>query len=138
MDNSYGVYVRIQNANGVLFSSNRETWVEVAQDLDMTFGEGYAAGLVASLKGEVKVAVKPAAPATPAPIVVATEEPMTAAEVEAAFAEDEAEDTAESQFDLCEICGHVKDKWNNPGISKRTGKKYPGFFGCPNFRNHPK
>lgn len=36
----------------------------------------------------------------------------------------------------CNICG-TPLKWFPPGVSKRTGMEYEGFWGCPNKKNHP-
>jgi len=36
----------------------------------------------------------------------------------------------------CEICGTEKN-WKGPGVSKKTGKPYNGFWSCPNWKQHP-
>ena len=36
----------------------------------------------------------------------------------------------------CKICGATKE-WVEPGMRK-DGTNYDGFYGCPNYRNHPK
>jgi len=33
----------------------------------------------------------------------------------------------------CEFCGAIKNVWREGGISKITGKPYPGFWSCPDY-----
>lgn len=146
----YGVYVRIQNMDGALWSSSREEWALTRTDLETAFGEEFTNALVDSLrkvfvKGQSNVVQLPvAAPAHPsaapaievgvdeaAAMALATEA-LGVQEYESAEAED-----SPGQFEACEKCGQPKTEWKPPGVSK-AGKKYPGFFGCPNFRNHPR
>lgn len=144
MSESSGVYVRVQNTDGVLWSSSRDDWAEVIADLDSAFGPEYREWLITSLTGTAKPrqatvhAPAPApAPAPVAPPTLAPAEAEAMAAVEEVFGAVAVEDEPQGQFESCEVCGHPKDKWNPPGIS-RNGKKYPGFFGCANFRNHPR
>ena len=145
-DSGYGVYVSIRNVDGALWSSSREEWALTRTDLETAFGEDFTNALVDSLrkvfvKGQSNVVQLPvAAPAHPsaAPVieVEANEEAAMALAEEILAAPAEAE--APGQFEPCEKCGQPKTEWRPPGVSKASGKKYPGFFGCPNFRNHPR
>lgn len=147
-DMGYGVYVRIQNMDGALWSSNREEWAQTRQDLEVAFGDDFAKALVDSIrkvfvKGGSNVVQLPVPINAPAVQVEVNEEAAMAAAVEAfgigeyAPASAEVEDQGQAQFEPCDICRTPKTEWRPPGVSK-AGKKYPGFFGCPNFRNHPR
>lgn len=136
-DTSYGVYVRIQNPDGALFSSSREELSEVLDDLETLGGAEFKGKVLDSLKkGFIQIQQVQAAPV----LSVVNEQ----VDEEAAFAQAEAiltgtttEAAPQQQFEKCEICGGVKDQWKPPGVSG-NGKKYPGFWGCNNFRNHPR
>lgn len=144
-DANYGVYVSIRNQDGALWSSNRSEWAEVAADVEAAFGSGAFEALVASIK-------KPFASVAPAPVlsvVPQVTEQVSDEPVDEAAIMAEAERILNApqptepvvqmtqQFEACDICGGPKDAWRPPGVSK-NGKKYPGFFGCGNFQNHPK
>lgn len=150
-DSGYGVYVSIRNVDGALWSSSREEWALTRTDLETAFGEDFTNALVDSLrkvfvKGQSNVVQLPvAAPAHPsaAPVieVEASEEAAMALAEEILAAGSPVDVDAPSeqpQFEPCEKCGQPKTEWKPPGVSKTSGKKYPGFFGCPNFRNHPR
>lgn len=120
--NPFGVYISIRNTDGVLVSANRATAQEVLQDVP---------GLL-----ELLDAV--AGPEAPEPT-------MSASEVAAALgatggpAQNPAPIPAQyaaapqGNFEQCPKCKvGTKDKWVPPGVSARTQKPYPGFFGCNN------
>lgn len=141
-DMGYGVYVRIQNTDGALFSSSREEWAETRTDLVTAFGEEFADALVGSLrrvlvKNTAQVVKLPAQ--APATVEVQVDEAAALQLAEDMLVATGTDDEPESapQFEACAICGTPKDQWKPPGVAA-SGKKYPGFFGCPNFRNHPK
>lgn len=143
-DSGYGVYVSIRNTDGGLFSSSRATWAEIEADLQEAFGGEFAPALTASLRGGV---VKAEAVATVVQLPVPSPMPSEAQAMAAAEAilapaapvvqtvEQAGQAEQAGQFEPCEKCGAPKDQWKPPGVSK-AGKKYPGFFGCPNWRNH--
>ena len=142
-DSPYGVYVSVRNVDGALWSSNRAEWAETLTDLNTAFGQEFADALIASLK---KGLVKVVAPAPVAKLPVAVPDEGVALENVASILGVEPDEDAEQggpledaapQFEACNICGTPKTDWKPPGVSK-AGKKYAGFFGCPNWRNHPK
>lgn len=136
-DAGYGVYVRIQNANGELFSSSREELAQCLDDLEALGGAEFKAAIVKSLTNG-KVAVESNVVALPQPVAVNESEALATAEAILAPAAPAAAVAEEQQqFERCDHpgCGGIKDQWRQGGISK-NGKKYPGFWGCNNFRNH--
>lgn len=146
MSEGHGVYVSIRNTDGALWSSSREEWALTEQDLNATFGEAFTKGLVGSLREVfVKDAVVVSGPPQQAPALQVVAPPVSAP---VAVAPDEVDEVAalaaaeaalvpdtKPQFEPCENCGTPKDQWKPAGVSK-AGKKYPGFYGCPNWRNH--
>jgi len=124
-ENHYGVYVSLRTPGGLLWSSSRETWVEVQADVQDAFGEEYLDSFVKQVLGE---------PVATSSLGSVTESQAVAAVQEQLGAEQDG-DSPTPQFEKCDICGGIKDQWKPPGISK-AGKSYPGFFGCSNFANH--
>jgi hypothetical protein len=136
-----GVYVRLQNTKGVLWSSSRESQAEVEADLEVAFGEEITRAIMESLKSGFTVNTTP--PAAPQLVTVSGTvadlgvEDEAVQRAEAILQQASMPEEPQGQFESCNICGTPKDQWKPPGISN-AGKKYPGFFGCPNFRNHPR
>ena len=150
MSEQSGVYVRIQNASGALWSTSRDDHALVLEDLRAAFGDEVADAIMTSLKGGfVTAAPAPALTVVP-PVAVNEDVPSSDEEAiqraEAILQQQAvpAEAAPAPQFELCtafvapgQVCNTPKDQWKPPGVSA-AGKKYPGFFGCPNFRNHSK
>lgn len=134
MPDDHGVYFSYRLPSGELFSSSRETVAELLGDVELFFGETTAKNLQSRMVREADNGI-PKFEGTRNEAPVAGKE---ANKVDFGGAEVSTDDFPEGGFEECDVCGTVKDKWNPPGTSKRTGKTYPGFFGCPNFRNHPR
>lgn len=137
-DAGYGVYVRIQNTDGALFSSNREELAQVLDDLEALGGGEFKEAIVKSLtNGKVQVSAQvvqlPVAvnsePVDEAAALAAAEQMLTAPQ----------DEQPQQQFERCNVpgCGGIKDQWKAGGVSQ-SGKRYSGFWGCNNFRAHPK
>lgn len=130
-DNNYGVYISIRNTEGVLVSSSRATAEEVREDLP---------GLL-SILAECADGPEPAAaePVTSGYLPVAGGTTMGPEQVQYELNKPvvppfvaPAAPTG-GQFESCPKCHQgTKDKWVPPGISRKSGKHYPGFFGCNN------
>lgn len=129
-DNTYGVYISMRNADGVLVSSSRATWPEVLNDLDGLYMILDKVEELESASQETTVTEAEAVSNVVAafPQVAAT--PVIPQQTAAPMYQQEQ--APASAFKSCEKCGHLKDKWVAPGTSKRTGKSYPGFYGCSN------
>ena len=125
----HGVGVSYKLPDGTMVWTRRDTWAEVQEDVDIIFGEG-ASGRLASLMENAWAGPKPTLSVVPTPAPVA--EP-TAEAVAQQLGASVGPTTA---FQTCPKCGAVKDRWVEPGVSQRTGKSYPGFYGCPT-RNCP-
>jgi len=141
-DNQHGAYYSVRTPNGHLFSSSRATQEEVFADLAAAFGEEYADAVKADIKsmaityGKESMGVVIPLPAQ------ADVEAQAVAAIGGAFDAtisdpQDAEVTTTvgqttPQFDSCNKCNSPKSKWVPAGVSKRTGKPYPGFFGCSN------
>lgn len=137
-ETTYGVYVSIRTPEGLLWSSSRAEWVEVEKDLDAAFGEGFGRSLIDSLRKihqQAEVIPFPRQQPSEAQALETVQRELGATPEPASAPEPQPQQ--QPQFEVCNICGTLKDKWNPPGVSK-SGKRYPGFFGCPNFRNHPR
>jgi len=104
--------------------TRRDTWAEVTEDLKLIFGEASLPRLEEQLH-RAWGGNKPSPGPSPAP--TAPEPVLTVAQ---AAAELGATPAQASNFDVCPRCGGLKDRWVEPGVSKKTGKPYPGFFGC--------
>jgi len=110
--------------DGTMIWVKRADWAEVVEDIRVIKGESYLIGLEAELRSVGGAAAQgtgtpsappPAAPLTPEQVA----EQLGGGEVSA------------ETFVVCPACGSLKDKWVPPGTSKRTGKAYKGFYGCP-------
>jgi sugar/nucleoside kinase (ribokinase family) len=113
----HGVGVSYKLSDGTMVWTRRDTWAEVLEDVNLIFGEEAGARLLPLLQGAWS-STKPAA--APAPAMTATE---VAAELGATVGPTQA-------FETCVRCGALKDRWVPPGTSQKTGKPYPGFYGC--------
>jgi hypothetical protein len=144
-DQPYGVYVSLRTQEGALISVMRAEPAEVASDLDVLFGEGFSADLfkrVAAAYGNQQVAVLASpspSPTPPAATPAAASDEEALEMVKEALGASEVTEAAApaQQFEPCKICGTPKTQWVPPGVSK-TGRKYAGFYGCPNIKNHPR
>ena len=116
-DTGYGIYVSVRNVDGVLVSTNRATVEEVLADIP---------GLNEILAQFDTTANVEQAMAN----VVSIMEPEVPSDYHNAH-EIAATGPATNQFEPCNVCGGPKNRWVAPGVSKKTGKPYPGFFGCP-------
>jgi hypothetical protein len=118
----FGVYISIRTIDGKLWSSNRETQAEVETDFanaqEWLEGHGFLGGTAAAGQTVHQ---------TPAAAVVSDAEGL--ANVSSILGAPETSQT----FETCRKCGvGIRDKWVPPGISKKTGKQYQGFYSCNN------
>jgi len=119
----HGVGVSYKLPDGTMVWTRRDTWAEVMEDVRLIFGEESLNSLVIKLSS-AWTGPKPAPVAAPAPVVPQT---MTVEEVAAEL----GAPVPTKAFDVCLRCGQTKDRWVDAGVSKKTGKPYPGFYGCP-------
>jgi hypothetical protein len=141
-EGSYGVYVSIRRPTGELVSINRETVGQVEDDLKEILGEDNGfwkrfADVEVNV-GTGSDSVQDGGAGSQAPVAPASSldaRPPAGPSPSAAPAPG-LDDLPPAGFESCEKCGTLKDKWNPPGHSTRTNRDYPGFWGCPNFRNH--
>ena len=130
-DAPYGVYVSLRDPDtGALVSINRANWQEASADLQEILGDEFPNVLVAGILGNFQMGVltDEIAEDNLVSMLGATEPATTVIDMSGKTEESAA-------FERCEKCSTLKDKWNQPGLS-RSGKRYQGFYGCPNFRNH--
>lgn len=103
----------------------RDDWAEVIEDVRVIKGDDYVTQLEAQLKATRTPVSTVSIPPPAAP--PADGETLTVEQVAA-----ELGGTASEQaFQVCPACNALKDRWIKPGVSKRTGKAYKGFYGCP-------
>ena len=114
-----GVGVSYKLADGTMVWARRDTYAELSEDVKVIFGED----ALARLEEQTHRAWGGNKPPNNVVPMNMPESVMTATEVAAALAE-------EQTYETCPRCGGVKDRWVEPGVSKKTGKPYPGFFGC--------
>lgn len=105
--------------------ARRDTWAELAEDIRLIKGNEYLQSLEASLKG-----------GTPVPSVSLPPGGATAVTTSDALTPEQAAaelggELSSQTFSVCPACGALKDKLVPAGTSKRTGKAYPAFYGCP-------
>ncbi len=119
MSEAYGIYVSIRNVDGVLVSSTRATVSEVMSDLE---------GLYDIMAEFSEISTKGATDNVSSILGTSSQSPQSY------HNETEIAQTGPNtnQFETCSKCGSPKSKWVPPGTSSRTGKPYPGFFGCSN------
>lgn len=128
---AYGVGVSYRTADGTLIWVFRSEWAEVLTDLGAMYGPDAILRLTTDMQsafgdGRGTIAQAMAAPVSrPAPAVAAPA-PQQVAQQQVTAADDSGQ-----QFEICPACGAEKNRWVPPGVSSKTGKKYPGFFGCP-------
>lgn len=111
-----GVGISYKLADGTMIWTRRDTWAEVQEDIRLIFGEE------AEERLEAKLPAVWGGNAPPPQLSVVP--PMSEGE---AIAEAAQENQA---FEICPKCGAYKNRWVEPGVSKKTGKPYPGFYGC--------
>ena len=115
-----GVGVSYKLSDGTMVWVRRDTYAELTKDIDIIFGEGASDRLEAFTHS-----------------AWAGQPTMTPQQVEQVFKQDQpqAEPTVvqepQQTFETCPVCNSTKDRWIPPGVSKRTGKAYSGFYGCP-------
>lgn len=134
-DKAYGVGVSYRTPDGSLIWVFRSEWAEVLTDLGAMYGPDAIMRLNAQMAvafgdGKQTIAQVIAQPQQPAPQVaqpVYTQPAPAAPQPQAV----EQEHESESEFEMCPACGAEKNRWVPPGVSSKSGKKYPGFFGCP-------
>jgi hypothetical protein len=115
--------------DGTMIWVKRADWAEVVEDIRIIKGETYLKSLEAELRSGASTSpVATPVQGNPAPAPTPSEEPLTPEAVAQALGGGEV--SAET-FQVCPACGALKDKWVPPGTSKRTGKAYKGFYGCP-------
>lgn len=120
----HGIGVSYKLADGTMVWTRRDTWAEVSEDVKLLFGEESLERLEAELR-KAWGGNKPPAVVTPAPV---TAEPLlTPTEVQEQLA---APPQEQAVFDVCPVCGGYKDRLVQAGVSKKTGKPYPAFYGC--------
>lgn len=113
--NEVGLSVRLPD--GTLVWSKRTEWALVLKDVETIFGPDAFVALTEMLLEGIK---KPAT-VTPIQTKVAPEPSGSGSEGQ----------TAEGDYETCPVHGVPKDRWVPPGVSKSSGRKYSGFFGCP-------
>lgn len=106
----------------------RDDWAEVIEDVRVIKGDAYVTQLEAALKGGPAAPQQAAPPSPPRPATPPGEQVLTP---EAVAAQLGGGEVSEQAFQVCPACGALKDRWIKPGTSKRTGKPYKGFYGCP-------
>lgn len=99
---------------------HRDEWAQLIDDVNTIFG----ADAVVRLNTELAEAFGGSRPPAAPPNVTVLPH------VEQAQAFQDAP-TEQTQHERCPVCGSAKDKWVPPGVSKKSGKAYPGFWACP-------
>jgi hypothetical protein len=133
-EKAYGVGVSYRTPDGTLIWVFRSEWAEVLTDLGVMYGPDAVLrlnGQMATAFGDGKQSIAqmltpPAQPAQP----VYTPQPQASAPVPQPV-QPQAESESGQSFEMCPACGAEKNRWVPPGVSSKTGKKYPGFYGCP-------
>ena len=120
-----GVGVSYKLSDGTMVWTRRDTWAEVLEDVGLIFGAESAERLTEALGG-AWVGATPRAVVYPKPVAVVAE--PTPEAVASALGATAGETTV--AFETCRVCGALKDRWVPPGISAKSGKAYPGFYGC--------
>lgn len=108
----------------------RDDWAEVIEDVRVIKGDAYVTQLETTLRGGGGGGAPVSPPQASAPQPAATplaEQVLTPEAVAAELGGTVSDQT----FQVCPACGALKDRWIKPGTSKRTGKPYKGFYGCP-------
>lgn len=119
-----GVGISWKLPDGTMVWVKRDDWAETCEEIKIIKGEEYLRKLQAELKGEQVVAsVTPIRAPQPMP---APETPMSVESAAEALGA-----TVGQTYQICPRCKQMKDKWVEPGFSKKTNKNYPGFFACP-------
>lgn len=130
MDNSYGVYVSIRTIDGKLWSSSRETQAEVETDFanatEWLEGHGF-------LSQQVEVTHQ-----NPNAGHVSDADALN--NISSVLGPPEASGGSQGlgtppaeTFEKCRKCNiGTRNQWRPPGISKKTGKPYQGFYSCNN------
>ena len=114
--------------DGTMIWVKRADWAEVVEDIRIIKGEAYLTQLETTLRGgggSPSVTSAFTTPATPASVPAQVMTPEAVAEQLGGG------EVSQDTFVVCPACGSLKDKWVAPGTSKRTGKAYKGFYGCP-------
>lgn len=115
----YGVGISYKFKDGTMIWIVQETWGEVIKEVDAALGPE-AVFRLNDMLAEVWGGGAP--PETnvaqfPSPTVGQEAAPTAT--------------TAETAYETCPRCGKQKDRWVPPGTSQKTGRQYPGFYGCP-------
>ena len=133
-DEERGVGISWKLPDGTMIWVKREDWVEVEQEIKLIKGEDYLNNLRSQLKGGGSSSVSATPPAALSTASTAAP-PSPAASEKVLSPEEVAQElggTASSQtFAICAACGALKDRLVPAGKSKKTGKPYPAFYGCP-------
>lgn len=117
-----GVGVSYKLTDGTMVWVRRDTWAEVREDIGLMFGEEAFPRLESQLQrawGGFKATVHVA------------EDPLSEEEAVQTLKDELGATEHQASFESCKRCGATKDRWVPPGVSKKTGKSYPGFYGCP-------
>lgn len=124
-----GVGISYKLSDGTMVWTRRDTWAEVTEDIKSIFGDESLGRIEPQLQrawgGHAS------APAVTTPASAPTGTSSGAGEMTVEQAQAIADSSGEQSFETCPKCGAQKDRWVAPGVSQRTGKPYPGFFGCP-------
>jgi hypothetical protein len=108
-----GVGISFRLPDGTLVWSKRDTWAEVTEDVAIIFGPEALVTLNSTLPNSFAPKSEPVpAPVDPGP-------PPT-----------NPDPDSPSNYTECAACGSLKTKWVPPGVSKKTGRAYSGFYAC--------
>jgi hypothetical protein len=133
-EKSYGVGVSYRTPDGTLIWVFRSEWAEVLTDLGAMYGPDAVLRLnsqMATAFGDGKATIAQALQApVQQPQVYTAPAPQAAPQPTPQPQQQQGESEGQ-QFEMCPACGAEKNRWVPPGVSSKTGKKYPGFFGCP-------
>lgn len=110
--------VSLKFDDGTIIVSNRPDYAEVIKDIDSACGSD-AAERLKSIMQDAWLAPEAVVVKFPGPDVESYED------VDVPLAENEG------SFKTCPACGASKNRWVAPGVSKKTGRPYSGFYGCP-------
>lgn len=114
-----GVGISYKLPDGTMVWTRRDTWAEVREDISLIFGDAAVARVEGMLQNAWSNGKnEQAALSLVKQTLGASEEPASAQQ-------------ENQEFETCPRCGATKNRWVPPGVSKTTGKRYPGFWACP-------